>query len=65
LEALALIVILKLFATIKCKEIENLRWISKVGDKNSKINTMYKFSMPEDVKKKDKTKATFEKRLNL
>lgn len=65
LELLSLIVILRLFASVKCKEIENLRWISKVGDKKSKINTKYKFKLPDDIKMKDDTKAAFEKRLNL
>lgn len=45
--------------------MENLRWISKVGNKKSKINTNYKFKLPEHIKNSDKTKEAFEKRLNL
>jgi hypothetical protein len=38
LEVLSLAVVLKLFQDIKCKEIENLIWIKKIGHKNNKIN---------------------------
>lgn len=64
LEIVSLLVILQLFSSMSSKELENLRWISKVGTSKNKINQEYEFQMPVDLKASDKTKTMFEERIN-
>lgn len=53
LEVLSLGVVFKLFEDIKSKEIENLIWIKKIGNKNNQINRRYRFTLPEHLKDGD------------
>lgn len=43
LELMSLGAVLDLFTNVKSKEIENLRWIHKLGNKNNKVAKKYIF----------------------
>jgi vacuolar-type H+-ATPase subunit C/Vma6 len=46
-----LVIVYWLFSEIKNKEVENLRWIGKVGNMNSEINKYYYFNIDAKLKK--------------
>jgi hypothetical protein len=64
LELLSIGAVLELFTTIKSKEIENLRWINKIGTKKSQVERKYVFALPAQMKQEDRSKSLFEKRIN-
>ena len=51
---------LKLFDNIKSKDIENLTWIGKLGNRSNNINEMFMFKIPIQMVKEDKSKHKFE-----
>ena len=56
LEVLSLMLALKLFDNIKSKEIENLNWIGKLGNRSNNINEMFMFKIPIQMVEQDKSK---------
>lgn len=65
LQFLSLFVVIKLFRDVKSKEILNLIWIQRIGNKRNKINQNYTFYIPENQKLEDDSKKKFEKRINM
>jgi coenzyme F420-reducing hydrogenase alpha subunit len=65
LELSSLYAVLELFTTVRSKEIENLRWISKIGNKNNTVARKYNFALPDHMKQTDNSKTVFEARINL
>ena len=61
-ELLSITMVMKLFQDIKSKEIENLIWIKKLGNKTKNMNV--KFKLPKRQIENDEQMKKFETRIN-
>ena len=64
LEFFSTLLVYRLFTRVKAKEIENLRWISTIGNNKTLVNKKYIYKMPEYMTKEDPFKKELQSKIN-
>eukprot|EP01017_Pseudomicrothorax_dubius_P037765 TRINITY_DN5578_c0_g1_i1.p1 TRINITY_DN5578_c0_g1~~TRINITY_DN5578_c0_g1_i1.p1 ORF type:complete len:102 (-),score=12.13 TRINITY_DN5578_c0_g1_i1:91-396(-) len=60
---LAVVLVLRLFTSVKTKETENLRLMANIGKEKTKVNKLYAFEIPVNMQE-DNTKKQFLSKIN-